>query len=159
MIDTEKKAYPIALLCKVMQVSRTGYYSWRTRGKSARRQEYETLIPVVQEAHRIAKGTYGSRRISQEVELHGTACGRRKARKLMKLADVPAKQKRKCKVTADSKHKLPVAPNLLNREFNVAASDRVYVSDITYIRTKEGWLYLTVFGLFSPTGCRAGHSA
>lgn len=150
MIDTEKKAYPITLLCEVMQVSRPGYYSWRTREKSARQKEYENLIPVVQEAHRISKGTYGARRISEEVKAHGTTCGRDKARTLMKLAGISAKQKRKFKVTTDSKHNLPVAPNLLNREFKVEEPDRVYVSDITYIWTNEGWLYLAVIlDLFS----------
>ena len=150
MIDTEKKAYPIALLCEVMQVSRSGYYSWSRREKSARQQEYEALIPVVQEADRISKGTYGARRIAGEIEANGTTCGKTKAKTLMKLAGVSAKQKRKFKVTTDSKHKLPVAPNLLNREFNVAEPDQVYVSDITYIWTNEGWMYLAVIlDLFS----------
>jgi transposase InsO family protein len=144
MIDAEKKAYSISLLCTVMQVTRSGYYSWRTRDKSARQCEYEKLIPVVQEAHRISKGTYGTRRISGEIEAHGVSCGRDKARTLMKLADVSAKQKRKFKVTTDSKHNLPVAPNLLNREFAVEEPDLVYVSDITYIWTNEGWLYLAI---------------
>lgn len=150
MIDTEKKVYPIALFCEIMQVSRTGYYSWRRRGKSARQKEYEKLIPVVREAHRISKGTYGARRISKEIEAHGTTCGRNKARTLMKLAGAFAKQKRKFKVTTDSKHSLPVAANLLNREFKVEEPDRAYVSDITYVWTNEGWLYLAVvLDLFS----------
>lgn len=144
MIDTEKKAYPISLLCSVMQVTRSGYYSWRTRGKSARQHEYEKLIPVVQEAHRISKETYGTRRIVDEVKAVGVSCGREKAKTLMKLANVSAKQKRKFKVTTDSKHNLPVAPNLLNREFKVDEPDRAYVSDITYIWTSEGWLYLAI---------------
>jgi transposase InsO family protein len=84
------------------------------------------------------------------VEAHGISCGRIKAKTLMKLAGVSAKQKRKFKVTTDSKHNLPVAPNLLNREFNVVEPDQVYVSDITYIWTNEGWLYLAiVLDLFS----------
>jgi len=150
MIDTEKKAYQTTLLCDVMQVSRSGYYSWRTREKSSRQQEYEQLIPVVQEAHRISKGTYGARRIAEEVEELGVSCGRTKAGTLMKLADVSAKQKKKFKVTTDSKHNLPVAPNLLNREFKVDTPDQVYVSDLTYIWTQEGWLYLAVvLDLFS----------
>jgi len=108
------------------------------------------LIPVVQEADRISKGTYGARRIAGEVEANGTPCGKTKAKTLMKLAGVSAKQKRKFKVTTDSRHKLPVAPNLLNREFNIAEPDKVYVSDITYIWTNEGWMYLAVIlDLFS----------
>ena len=150
MIDTERKAYSISLLCEVLQVSRTGYYSWRTRGKSARQKEYDSLIPVVKQAHKISQATYGARRISEEVEAHGIPCSRVKAKTLMRLAGVSAKQKKKFKVTTDSKHNLPVAPNLLNREFEVATPDQVYVSDITYIWTSEGWLYLAiVLDLFS----------
>jgi putative transposase len=150
MIDTEKKAYTITLLCELMQVSRSGYYFWRKRGKSERQKEYEKLIPIVQEAHRIATGTYGARRISEEVEAQGTTCGRTKAKTLMKLAKIAAKQKRKFKVTTNSKHNMPVAPNLLNREFEVEEPDRVYVSDITYVWTNEGWMYLAVIlDLFS----------
>ena len=74
MIDTTvKKAYPIALLCDVMEVSRSGYYFWKKRGKSARQQEYENS--VVQEAHKVSKGTYGARLIAEEVESHGVSCG------------------------------------------------------------------------------------
>jgi putative transposase len=88
--------------------------------------------------------------MAEEIEAHGTPCGRAKAATVMKLADVAAKQKKKFKVTTDSKHKLPIASNLLNREFKVAEPDRVYVSDITYVWTTEGWLYLAVvLDLFS----------
>lgn len=133
-----------------MQVSRSGYYAWRKRGKSSRQRENERLIPIVRAAHKKSKGTYGARRIAEEIKAHGSACGRVKAGTLMKLASVAAKQKKKFKVTTDSKHTLPVAPNLLNRQFEVQEPDRVYVSDITYIWTHEGWLYLAVIlDLFS----------
>ncbi len=105
---------------------------------------------MVQEAHKISKGTYGARRIAEEIIAHGISCGRTKAATIMRLADVAAKQKKKFKVTTDSKHNLPVAPNLLNREFKVDEPDKAYVSDITYIWTSEGWLYLAVvLDLFS----------
>ena len=133
-----------------MQVSRSGYYAWRKRGKSSRQKENERLIPVVRAAHKKSKGTYGARRLAKEIEAHGSSCGRAKAGTLMKLADVAAKQKKKFKATTDSKHNLPVAPNLLNRQFEVKEPDTVYVSDITYIWTHEGWLYLAVIiDLFS----------
>ena len=150
MIDTEKKVYPISLMCEVLQVCRSGYYAWEKRGKSARQKEYDKLIPIVRDAHKVSKGTYGARRMAGEIEASGTPCGRCKAATIMKLADVVAKQKKKFKVTTDSKHNLPVAPNLLNREFAVDAPDHVYVSDITYLWTQEGWLYLAVIiDLFS----------
>jgi transposase InsO family protein len=133
-----------------MQISRSGYYAWRKRGKSSRQKENERLIPIVRAAHKKSKGTYGARRIAEEIEACGSACGRTKAGTLMKLAGVAAKQKKKFKVTTDSRHNLPVAPNLLNRQFAVKDPDRVYVSDITYIWTHEGWLYLAVIiDLFS----------
>jgi len=133
-----------------MQVSRSGYYAWRNRGKSARQRENERLIPIVRVAHKQSKGTYGARRIAKEIKAHGSSCGRFKAGTLMKMAGVAAKQKKKFKATTDSKHNLPVAPNLLNRQFEVEKPDKVYVSDITYIWTNDGWLYLAVvLDLFS----------
>ena len=149
-IDTVKKAYPLTLLCRVMRVSRSGFYSWRTRGKSPRQQERERLIPKVKEIHRESKKSYGARRIADDLEAQGESCGRTKAGTLMKLAGVAAKQKKKFKATTDSKHNLPVAPNLLDRNFEVSEPDRVYCADITYIWTAEGWLYLAiVLDLFS----------
>ncbi|MBA3006351.1 MAG: IS3 family transposase [Proteobacteria bacterium] len=141
MIDTVKKAYPIALLCDVMEVSRSGYYFWKNRGKSARQQEYEHLTSVVQEAHKVSKGTYGARRIAEEVEAHGVSCGRTKAATLMKLADVAAKQKMKFKVTTDSKHTMPVAPNLLNREFNVMQGIWRHVFTIFILEIFNSYVY------------------
>jgi transposase InsO family protein len=149
-IDIEKKAYSVTLLCEVMRVSRSGYYSWRRRGKSARQQEYEKLIPVVRELHRNARGTYGARRIADDIEDLGIPCGRTKAGTLMKLAGVESKHPKKFKATTDSKHKLPVAPNLLDRKFEAAEPNRAWVSDITYLWTTEVWLYLAVIiDLFS----------
>ena len=110
----------------------------------------ESLIPIVRAAHKKSKGTYGARRMAEEIKAHGISCGRAKAGTLMNLANVAAQQKKKFKTTTNSKHKLPVAPNLLNRQFAVREPDKVYVSDITYIWTHEGWLYLAVvLDLFS----------
>lgn len=133
-----------------MQVSRSGYYVWRKRIKSLRQIENDRLIPVVLAVHKKSKETYGARRIAEEIKAHDSPCGRFRAGSLMKLAGVAAKQKKKFKATTDSKHNLPVAPNLLNRQFEVKEPDTVYVSDITYIWTHEGWLYLAVvLDLFS----------
>jgi putative transposase len=133
-----------------MRVSRSGYYYWKTKKKSNRQQERERIIPKIKEIHRQTKASYGARRISAELESQGESCGRTKAASLMKLAGVAAKQKKKFKVTTDSKHNLPIAPNLLKRNFEVPEPDIVYCSDITYIWTNEGWLYLAVvLDLFS----------
>jgi putative transposase len=143
-IDIEKKAFPLFLLCKVMQVSRSGYYHWKKRGTSAREKERSQLIPRVRSIHQDSKATYGSRRMAQELNALGFHCGKHKAGTLMKLAGVAAKQRKKFKATTDSKHTFPVAPNLLNRRFSVTTPNCVWVGDITYIWTSEGWLYLAV---------------
>lgn len=133
-----------------MQVSRSGFYSWEKRDKSARDQERERLIPRVKEIHKTSRETYGSRRIAKELEATGTRCGKHKAGTLMKLAGVEAKHRKKFKATTNSKHSLPVAPNLLQRQFTVPRQDLAWVGDITYIWTTEGWLYLAiVIDLFS----------
>ncbi len=133
-----------------MGVSRSGYYSWCSRGKSNRQRERERLIPQVKMIHEQARGSYGARRISEELTAAGESCGRTKAATLMQLANITAKQKKKFKATTDSKHNLPVAKNLLKRKFTVSQPDKVYCSDITYLWTSEGWLYLAVvIDLFS----------
>ena len=132
------------MLCKVMQVSRSGFYNWAKRGKSTRDQERERLIPRVKEIHKTSRETYGNRRIAKEIEAAGTRCGKHKARTLMKLAGVEAKQRKKFKATTNSKHNLSVASNLLQRQFTVPKQDLAWVGDITYIWTTEGWLYLAI---------------
>lgn len=127
-----------------MRVSRSGFYSWGARGKSEREKERERLVPKVLDIHRRVRGSYGARRISEELTAEGEPCGRTKAATLMQLANISAKQKKKFKATTDSKHKLPVAQNLLKRNFTASQADSVYCSDITYVWTAEGWLYLAV---------------
>ena len=145
-----KKAYPIAVCCSVMRVSRSGYYAWCKREDSARRKENRRLVPLVRELHRQSGRTYGARRIADDLREQGVLCGRYRARTLMGLAGVSAKQHKKFKATTNSNHDLPVAPNLLCREFSVDAPDKAWVSDITYVWTREGWLYLAVvIDLFS----------
>ncbi len=120
-------------LCKVMQVSRSGYYSWKNRCKSKRDQEREFLITKVKELHKISRGTYGKRRIAVELEsVTGIPCGLHKDGTLMKSAGVQVKRRKKFKATTNSNHGLPVFPNLLARNFTVSAADRVYVGDITF---------------------------
>jgi len=149
-ISRLKKAYPVTILCDVLRVSSSGYYAWRKRPDSSRLTENLKLVPLVRQIHIESGQTYGSRRIARVLQAMGIACGRCRARSLMRLAGVIARQKRKFKITTHSKHRLPVAPNLLNREFEVDAANKVWVSDITYIWTAQGWLYLAiVLDLFS----------
>lgn len=129
----------MAVLCRVMQVSRSGFYAWRRRGPDDHRQ---ALLQEVREIHRQKRGSYGSRRMARELRRRGYDVGRCQARSLMREAGVEARQRRRWRHTTDSEHSLPVAPNLLNRQFMVAAPNRAWVADIVLIWTLEGWLYL-----------------
>jgi putative transposase len=122
-----------------MRVSRSGFYAWRRRSPDDYRQ---ALLQEVREIHRQKRGSYGSRRMARELRRHGYHIGRYQARSLMREAGVEARQRRRWRHTTDSQHTLPVAPNLLNRQFKVAVPNRAWVADITAIWTLEGWLYL-----------------
>lgn len=143
-ISAEKANYPVTILCTVMKVAKSGFYAWLRRDKSAYRQETEMLIALVKEIHKESRETYGTRRIAATLRTRGYTCGRARARTLMSLAGVAVKRRRRFKMTTDSNHKLPVLPNLLNREFDVVRPDLVWTGDLTYIWTHEGWLYLAV---------------
>lgn len=149
-INRLKKAYPIVLMCKVLKVRRSSYYAWKNRSSSQQAEKNKKLIPLVRQIHKESGGTYGTRRISKALQAMGIPCGRSRARTLMKMAGIVAKQKKKFRVTTDSKHNLPVAPNLLDRKFDVEKPNHFWVSDITYVWTAQGWLYLAVIiDLFS----------
>ncbi len=119
-------------------------------GENHQGSKKERVLHLVKSIHLQTKGIYGARRISVELIVQGESCGRPKATTLMGLAGVSVQHRKKFKATTDSKHKLPVAPNLLNRQFRVNEPDCVYCGDITYIWTAKGWLYLAiVLDLFS----------
>ncbi len=133
-----------------MQVSRSGYYKWRTKRPSNRDNERKQMIKKVQDISKLSRSNYGSRRISESLRDMGYRCGRYKARTLMGLANVVAKQRRRHKSTTQSNHTRIVSSNMLNRKFSVLAPNTAWVGDITYIRTLTGWLYLAVvIDLFS----------
>jgi len=149
-VERHKKAWPVVLMCKVLRVSTSAYYAWYKRPEPERKRENRALIPRVREMHIQMRESYGTRRMANELCKRGVGCGRDRARTLMRLAGVRVKQRKKFRVTTDSNHNLPVAPNFLDRQFNVSEPNRVWVSDITYIWTVTGWLYLaTVMDLFS----------
>lgn len=150
-IRQQQKAYPIRVLCKVMGVSRSGYYKYSGTEDTLKKIDNDfRLLSEIRQIHTETRGAYGSRRISVRLRLQGHDVGRYRARSLMKKAGVSFKPRRKFKVTTDSKHNLPVAANLLDRKFQVKRPDAVWCSDITYLWTMEGWLYLAVvIDLFS----------
>ena len=137
-------------MCCVLSVSRTSYYSWLKSTPSSRRRETQSLAEKVKEIFLANKCNYGARRIRKEMQYLGFIISRRRVSKLMKSQDLYCKTKKKFRMTTDSNHALPIAPNLLARDFTAIAPDQKYVGDITYIWTQEGWLYLaTVIDLYS----------
>ena len=142
--------YPVTLLCHTLQVPRSGYYAWRRCPESARVREDRRLLAQIKEAHAISKKSYGSPRIHAALRQLGETCGKHRIARVMRVHQIQAKHKRKYRATTDSRHNFPVAVNLLNRQFTPAAINQAWVSDITYVPTSEGWLYLaTVMDLAS----------
>ena len=131
-------------MVKVIGVSRSGYYKYLKKYHENKIDPDFGLIVRVREIHSEADGTYGSRRMSKQLRKDGNDIGRYRARSLMKKADVSVKCRKKFKKTTDSNHRLPVAPNLLDRQFEVQRANAVWCADITYLWTMQGWLYLAV---------------
>ena len=144
-ITQHKNTYPISLQCQVLGVKRQGYYHYRryTETKPAD-PEHQDMLNWVKEIAKASDDTYGSRRMKVALNCLGFPVSRNKAKNLMKEADVKVKRRKKYKVTTHSDHQHSVFDNLLERDFDVAEVDQVYVADITYIWTQEGWLYLAV---------------
>lgn len=146
----QEKEFPVAFMCKVFEVSSSGYYEWRKRDTSEKEAKELSLVRKIEEIHLGSRGTYGSPRVLRVLRGLGESCNKSKVERLMKNNGIRAKTKRKFRVTTDSKHNLPVAPNLLKRNFSPVKRDQVWASDITYVWTKEGWLFLAVIvDLFS----------
>ena len=149
-IGAEKTNYPITILCRAMQVSPSGYYAFMQRGPSARALENAKLLAEIKEIHVLSRSTYGSPRMYRELLARGHAVSPGRVERLMRANGISARRKRRFKVTTDSKHNMAVAANTLDREFAVEVADRKWAGDITYIWTREGWLYLAVIlDLFS----------
>jgi putative transposase len=136
--------FPVEKMCKVLRLSRSSYYNWKNRKPSNRDQENEVLEKMIAEIHLKSKGTYGSPRISRELKELGFSASKPRVARLMKSNGIQSKIRKKWKVTTNSNHRYPIVPNKLNRQFTTEKLNEVWVSDITYIATKEGWLYLTI---------------
>jgi len=134
--------YSLPLLGRMLKVSLSGYYSWVDRPLSKRAREELRLELEIKAAHRRTRQTYGAERLQHELAEHGVRVGICRLKRLRQKLGIRCRQKRKFRITTDSSHKLPVAENLLGQEFKVYAPNEVWVSDITYVPTDEGWLYL-----------------
>lgn len=136
--------FRVWLMCRVLGVSRSGYYAWLVRPESERISANRRLVSQIRLVHQQSRRTYGSPRITDELHDSGIACGHHRVARLMRQNGIKAKTVRKFRVTTDSTHTLPVTENLLARQFTVSRPNAVWVADITYIWTLEGWVYLAV---------------
>jgi transposase InsO family protein len=145
MIDAEKANYSTAMMCRALKVSRGGLYAWRSRSRlSATAREDARLLPEIRSIHRTSRETYGSPRVHAALRRQGIRISRKRAARLMRAAGLRGRLRRRFCRTTDSNHTLPIAPNLLDRQFAVKEPDRVWASDITYIPLASGWCYLAV---------------
>ena len=149
-IHQHRFQYSITALCRRLNVSSSGYRHWRHYPVSIRQQKDQAIVIHLKEIHRECKSTYGYRRMYHAARLQGLDVGRNRVHRLMRVNGIMARYKRKYKTTTNSRHSLSIAHNLLNRHFNVNTPNQVWVSDITYVPTQEGWLYLaTTLDLYS----------
>jgi putative transposase len=149
-ILVQKAFYPVTMLCRVLMVSCSGLYAWRLRGESKHARRDRELGLKISAIHSESRGTYGSPRVYDELKVAKEKLSKKRVARIMREQGVSGKPPKRFQRTTDSAHKLPIADNLLQRNFIVDAPDKVWVSDITYVRTWEGWLYVAiVLDLFS----------
>lgn len=145
MIDAEKANFPIGLMCAELGVSRSGYYAWRRRMRPcARRRSDVQLGERIEAIFDRSRRRYGSPRIHQQLRREGVYVARKRVERLMRERGLWARKARRYRVTTDSNHSFPVAPNRLERNFRAERPDQVWVGDITYIDTRTGWAYLAI---------------
>jgi len=149
-IEAQKAHFPVDFMCEQLGVSRSGYYAWKERPESERHKADRALAEVVTRIHRDSRGTYGSPRVHAELRARGQRVSRKRVARLMNEQDLAARKRRRFVRTTDSRHNQPVAPNILERNFSPGQPDCTWATDITYVETKQGWLYLAVvMDLFS----------
>jgi putative transposase len=150
-IEDHRDAYPVRLMCAVLEVSPAGYYTWRERPVSERTKSSDVLLAAIRQVHQDSGGRYGSPRIHAALRKQGRGVSRGRIERTMSRHGIRAIMAPPRRVrTTDSRHGLPIAPNLIARDFTATAPNRVWLADITYIPTAEGWLYLAaVMDLFS----------
>lgn len=141
-IKQERHEYTLAMLCRVLEVSKSGYLMWLNREPSLRARENARLEIEIKVAHERTRGVYGALRLHRELKDGGLMVGLGRLKRLRNQLGIRAKQKRRFISTTDSRHKLPVAENVLNQTFEASRPNQVWLTDITYIPTDEGWLYL-----------------
>jgi len=142
-VEAEKASFPIAFMCRHLGISTSGFYAWRTRPESKRTKEDRHLAVLVRESHELSRQNYGSPRIHEDLkQAKQIRISRKRVIRLMQGLGLRGKVRRSWVKTTDSRHNLPVAPNLLDRNFEASAPNQRWVGDITYLRSPEGWVYL-----------------
>jgi transposase InsO family protein len=150
LIEAEKADFPVAFMCRQLGVSRSGYYVWQGRLPSNRSVETAQLGNEVKAVYHENKGRYGSPRVLRELKARGRCTSRKRVARIMHDQGLFARQRKRCRRTTDSHHPFPIANNLLERNFETSAPNMVWVTDLTYIWTGEGWLYLAaILDLYS----------
>jgi putative transposase len=143
-VEAQRGVHAVGVLCRVVGVSKAGYYAWRHRAPSTRTPANAALAGRIRAVHQRSRRTYGSPRMTEELRAQGVRCSENRVARVMRHEGIRAKGRRRFRFTTDSRHGHPVAPNVLARQFTVARIDQVWASDITYVPTQEGWLYLAV---------------
>jgi len=143
-IETHKKVWPINVMCSVLNVSSSGYYGWTHRRPSRRALANDILDSHIRQVFSAHKQRYGAPRIADEVNGQGLSCSENRVARRMRVLGIQGIQSKKFKVTTDSNHDKPVAEDLINQNFTASRANQKWVSDITYVWTDEGWLYLAV---------------
>ena len=144
LVESERTAFPVGALCDAVGVSRSAYYAWRSSTPSARELANERILVEIRAIHAEHEARYGSPRIVDELRERGHEVGKHRVARLMRENGIFGRIRRRFRHTTDSRHKLPVAPNLLEQNFTATAPNQAWVGDITYIWTAEGWSYLAV---------------
>jgi len=143
-IEERRAEWPVTQMCRVLEISRSGFYAWRSREPNATQTRREALTEQVTQIHAEVKARYGSPRMHAELVDRGHDCCVNTVARVMREAGIAAKTKRKFRQTTDSNHPHPVAENVLDREFDPTEPNASWVADVTYIPTREGWVYLAV---------------
>jgi putative transposase len=141
-VDAEKATWPVVTLCSVLGVSTSGYYAWRSRPPSARTRANAHLVAEIRAAHKAGRRAYGSPRVTKVLRDRGHRLSAKRGARLMRQEGIVARKKKRFRKTTDPTHAQPIAPNLVDRKFKVEAPNRTWVTDVTYVWTLEGWLYL-----------------
>jgi transposase InsO family protein len=143
-IHVEKASYPIGVMCPLLSVSRSGYYAWRDRPASQHAKADAQLAVEIAATHKRSRRAYGSPRVHRDLRARGIRIGKKRVERLMRQGGIVAKRRRRFRRTTDSNHAHPIAPNVLERKFDVELPNTAWVTDVTYVWTLEGWLYLAV---------------